>query len=130
MMSRTEPTWPPKPLYVAVDIAVCTVIDQRLHALLWRRPYEPFEDDWALPGTFSRADETLDEAARRALAEKTGLAGVWLEQLATFDQPRRGEVPGRDPRARVISVAYLALIDEHRLDGGDPSRRRWWPIDE
>lgn len=129
-MTRSEPTWPPEPLYVAVDVAVCTLIDRRLHVLLWHRPYAPFEGEWALPGTFSRPDETLDESARRALEAKTRLRGVWLEQLGTFDQPERGEVPGRDPRARVVSVAYLALIEAGTLPETEPDRVAWWPIEE
>lgn len=128
-MSRSEPLWPPEPLHVAVDVTVFTVLDGRLHGLLVRRPYEPFEGHWALPGTFSRPDETLDETPRRALQEKTGLAGVYLEQLATYDQPPRGAAPGRDPRGRVVSVAFLALIAADALDGRAPADLRWWPID-
>lgn len=127
---ETESRWPPQPLHVAVDVTVFTVIDGRLHAMLLLRPYEPFEGRWSLPGTFSHPDETLDETPRRALAEKAGLTGVYFEQLGTYDQPPRRGVPGRDPRGRVVSVAFLALINADRLD---PSRRgqvRWWPVDQ
>lgn len=122
-----EPAWPPTPLHVAVDVVVCSVVDDRLAVLLVRRPYEPFEGRWALPGVFSRADETLDQTSRRALSEKAGLIGVYLEQLATYDQPPLGDAPGRDPRGRVVSVAYLALIASDRVAEGD-ARSRWWPL--
>jgi 8-oxo-dGTP diphosphatase len=124
-VSRSEPNWPPEPLHVAVDVTVFTVIGEALHVLLWRRPYAPFEGAWALPGTFSRPDETLDESPRRALAEKAGIRGVYLEQLATYDQPARHGAPGRDPRGRVVSVAFLALVDAARLDARPDVR--WWP---
>ncbi len=127
---HAEPAWPPEPLHVAVDVNVFTVIDGRLHALLVRRPYEPFEGRWALPGSFSRHDETLDETPRRALAEKAGVTGVYLEQLATYDQPARGEAPGRDPRGRVVSVAFLALIGAEQVGPRGGEDVRWWPVDE
>lgn len=126
-MSGTEPHWPPEPLHVAVDVTVFTVIDRRLHALLLRRPYEPFEGSWALPGTFSRPDETLDESPRRALEDKVGITGVYLEQLATYDQPARSGAPGRDPRGRVVSVAFLALVAAERLPRRDDVA--WWPVE-
>lgn len=118
--------WPPERLHVAVDVDVHTVLDGRLRVLLWRRPYPPFEGRWALPGSFSRPDETLDETARRALEDKTGVRGVWLEQLGTYDQPRRGERPGRDPRGRVVSVAYLALVGAGRVPERDGVG--WWSV--
>lgn len=127
-MSGVEPHWPPEPLHVAVDVTVFTVIDRRLHALLLRRPYEPFEGAWALPGTFSRPDETLDESPRRALEEKVGITGVYLEQLATYDQPARPGAPGRDPRGRVVSIAFLALVAAERL--ADRDDVAWWPVDD
>ena len=125
-----EPAWPPERLYVAVDVAVCTVEERRLRVLLVRRPYEPFDGSWALPGTFGRTDETLDETARRALEEKTGISGVWLEQLRTYDLPPTAQAPGRDPRGRVISVAYLALIAATRAPHADAhAAAGWWPVD-
>jgi 8-oxo-dGTP diphosphatase len=76
-----------------------------LKVMLIRRNLEPFKGYWALPGGFVRVDETLDDAARRELQEETGIANVYLEQLYTF-----GELE-RDPRERVVTVAYYALVN-------------------
>jgi len=89
---------------VAVDVAVCTVRDHALHVLLAQATTGPFAGAWALPGGLVRRDETLDAAAVRALRTRTGLAGVYLEQLFTFGRP------DRDPATRVVSVAYVGLI--------------------
>lgn len=91
---------------VAADLVIFTVHQRDLWALLVRRGVAPFQGMWALPGGFVRINEPLDMAARRELAEETGLTGddVYLEQLYTFG------APDRDPRMRVISVAYFALI--------------------
>ncbi len=128
-MPPDEPTWPPEPLHVAVDVAAFTVRRGTLRTLLWRRPYEPFEGRWGLIGTFSRPDETLDDSPERALRSKAGLAGLYREQLATYDQPPQGRTPGRDPRGRVVSVAYLALAgpDRRGRPGDDVT---WWDLDE
>lgn len=75
-----------------------------LKVLLIQRGVEPFEGRWALPGGFVRMDESLEDAARRELREETGLTDVYLEQLYTFGDVRR------DPRGRVVSVAYYALV--------------------
>jgi len=75
-----------------------------LKVLLIQRGIEPFKGKWALPGGFVRMDESLDAAARRELAEETGLTNVFLEQLYTFGEVRR------DPRGRTVSVAYFALV--------------------
>lgn len=88
----------------AVDCVVFGFDDGELKVLLIQRALDPFAGGWALPGGFVRLDETLDAAARRELAEEAGLAEVYLEQLYTF-----GTVD-RDPRERVISVAYYALV--------------------
>ena len=89
---------------VAVDVAVFTVLDRRLQVLLVQPRTGPFADQWALPGGRVHVDESLDDAARRELAAQTGLRDVYLEQLYTFGSPQR------DPRNRVVSVAYVALI--------------------
>lgn len=94
---------------VAVDVVLLTVADDALQALLVRRPVQPGLGHWALPGTFVRVDESVDEAAHRALATKAGLEDVFIEQLYTFGEP------GRDPRTRVISVAHFALVEASRL---------------
>lgn len=129
-VERTEPAWPPEPLHVAVDVVAFAVRDERLAVLLWRRPYPPFERQWALPGTFSRQDETLDESPRRALAAKAGVTSAHLEQLATYDQPARGDAPGRDPRGRVVSVAYLAVLRPDDVPSGCDRDVGWFPPDE
>jgi 8-oxo-dGTP diphosphatase len=94
---------------VAVDVVVVSADAGELRALLVRRTEHPHRDAWALPGGFVQPDESLDEAAARVLREKAGLDGVFLEQLYTFG------APARDPRTRVISVAYYALVDPERL---------------
>jgi len=84
---------------------------------------EPFKDRWALPGGFVHLDETLDEAARRELAEETGLREVFLEQLHTF-----GAVE-RDPRERVVSVAYFALVKPTAATAAtDAAEAEWFPV--
>jgi 8-oxo-dGTP diphosphatase len=98
-----------------------------LRILLIERGEAPFEGALALPGGFVRIDETVDDAARRELREETGLADVFLEQLYTF-----GELD-RDPRGRVVSVAYYALVNlvDHRLQSGTDARAaRWVPVQE
>lgn len=124
----SEPAWPPEPLHVAVDVVAFTVHDERLEVLLWRRPYPPFADRWALPGSFSRQDETLDESPRRALFDKAGVSVAYVEQLATYDLPARADAPGRDPRGRVVSVAYLALLRPDEVPEATGRDVAWWPL--
>lgn len=95
---------------VAVDVALLTAADDALFTLLLRRSEPPHRQRWALPGTFVRPDESLDDTAARVLADKVGLERVFLEQLYTFGAPRR------DPRTRVISVAYYALVAKERIE--------------
>ncbi len=111
---------------VTVDLVVFTIRDDRLCALAVRRGVAPYRGRWALPGGFVREHEGLLDAARRELAEETGLEELplHLEQLATYGEPRR------DPRMRVVSVAYLAFgpaLPEPRA-GTDASAARWWPV--
>jgi 8-oxo-dGTP diphosphatase len=94
---------------VTVDVALLSVIDDELRVLLVRRKDHPHRGRWSLPGGFVRMDESLDRAATRVLREKAGLRGVFVEQLYTFG------APSRDPRTRVISVAYYALVDAARF---------------
>ena len=89
---------------VTVDLVVLTISDGDLKVLLLRRLAEPFAGEWSLPGGLVRLTESLEDAARRVLNEKTGIPGIYLEQLYTFGNP------DRDPRGRVITVAYYALV--------------------
>lgn len=104
-MAKTEMEESP---FVAVDAVIFTVIENKLNALLIKIKYGPFAGFWGVPGGRVRMDETLDEAAKRELFEKTGLKDVYLEQLYSF-----GKV-NRDPRSRIISVAYFALVDHNK----------------
>jgi 8-oxo-dGTP diphosphatase len=89
---------------VTVDLVVFTVNDDLLKIMLVKRAEQPFADRWSLPGGFLKTSESLDEAALRVLKEKAGVENVYVEQLYTFGDP------DRDPRARVITVTYFALI--------------------
>lgn len=90
---------------VAVDVALVTIDDGHLAVVMLQRDQDPFRGAWQLPGGFVRSDESLDDAAARALREKAGIEGVYMEQLYTF-----GAVD-RDRRQRVISVTYVALVE-------------------
>jgi 8-oxo-dGTP diphosphatase len=94
---------------VTVDVVLLTVHDGSFSALFVRRDERPFAGAWALPGTFVSIDEELDAAAERVLEQKAGLTDLFVEQLYTF-----GRID-RDPRTRVISVAYYALVDHETL---------------
>lgn len=89
---------------LAVDIVLFGYAAQQLQLLLIRRKYAPFAEGWALPGGFVHEEEDLETAVARELREEAGVADVYLEQLYTF-----GGV-GRDPRSRVVSVAYYGLV--------------------
>ncbi len=110
---------------VAVDVVLFAVHDKRLHTLLIRRGRPPFEGMWAFPGGIVEPEEPLEAAARRELAEETGLSDVpYLVQLGAFGDPER------DPRGRVISVAYWGLVpDLAEVRGADDAAAaRWWPV--
>lgn len=92
------------PLAVTVDLVLMTVREGRLAVLLQHRSEPPHKGEWALPGGFVRIDESLNTAARRILVDKAGLGDVWLEQLYSFGDP------GRDPRMRIVTIAYFALV--------------------
>ncbi len=112
---------------VTVDIVIFSLRDQQLKLLLIRRAGAPYRGKWALPGGFVNMDESLDAAARRELEEETGLGGVYLEQLYTFGHPHR------DPRERVITVAYYALVPSDRLRlqaASDAEAVGWFSLDE
>jgi len=95
---------------VTVDIAIFTIEDDDFKVLLIQRGIEPFEGSWALPGGFVGLDESLRRAAWRELREETGVNAAFLQQLSAFGHP------DRDPRERVITVAYYALIPNDRLE--------------
>jgi 8-oxo-dGTP diphosphatase len=112
---------------LTVDCVVFGLDDGALKVLLIQRGIAPFKGRWALPGGFVHLDETLDEAAKRELREETGLTKVFLEQLYTF-----GAVD-RDPRERVVSVGYFALVKltDHRVQAAtDASEAAWFAVDE
>lgn len=114
---------------VTVDCVVfgLDLEEESLRVLLIRRALPPFEGAWALPGGFVRIDESLDEAARRELREETGVERVFLEQLYTF-----GAVD-RDPRERVVSVAYYALVNlgDHSVQAATDAREAgWFAVDD
>jgi len=96
-------------LSVSVDVSLLTQVGGELRVFLVRRDEHPFRGQWSLPGGFVGVDESLEAAARRVLRDKAALEGVFLEQLFTFGQP------DRDPRTRVLTVAYYALVDWSRL---------------
>jgi 8-oxo-dGTP diphosphatase len=92
---------------VTVDMVILTMTDSRLHVLLVRRGVAPFKGMWAIPGGFKRPTESLDEAAKRELAQETGVDGAsLLTQFGAYGDP------GRDPRMNVVTVAYLAVLRE------------------
>lgn len=111
---------------VTVDVVLFAFRDDDLQVLLVRRHSWPFRDYWAIPGGFVELDETLEQSAMRELREETGVADVYLEQLYTFGDP------DRDPRTRVISVVYFALVgaDQARelRAGDDAAEARWWSM--
>ncbi|BFM41165.1 NUDIX domain-containing protein [Synechocystis sp. LKSZ1] len=112
----------PRPA-LTVDCVVFGFADPaELQVLLIERALPPFQGQWALPGGFVHLDESLEEAARRELQEETGVENIFLEQLYTF-----GSV-NRDPRERVVSVAYYALINlsEHPLQASTDAKATAW----
>ncbi|MGY4927815.1 NUDIX hydrolase [Streptomyces sp. 900105755] len=117
-----------EPFAVTVDLAVLTLRSGALHVLLVERGQEPYAGQWALPGGFLLPRESAETAARRELAEETGLSdvsGLHLEQLRTYSEP------DRDPRMRVVSVAFTALLPDapEPHGGGDAAQARWLPYD-
>jgi 8-oxo-dGTP diphosphatase len=113
------------PVAVTVDVVILTILDGQLSVLLIRRGDHPYRGRWAIPGGFVEPGETLDAAARRELKEETGIdAGVHIEQVAAYGDP------GRDPRLRVVSVAYVAMVPDVAgpRAGSDASDARLWPL--
>ena len=116
------------PVAVTVDVALFAIRRSTLHVLLIKRGIEPFEGAWALPGGFVQPDEGLDAAAARELSEETGVAddSVYLEQLRSYGSP------GRDPRMRVVTVAYWGACAEvpSPIGGSDAAHAELVPVPE
>jgi 8-oxo-dGTP diphosphatase len=121
-MADLEPTI--TKLLVTVDVVLFTIVDRQLHLLLIRRLAKPYEGSFALPGGFVLEGESLDAAAHRELQEETGVEKVYLEQLYTFGEPKR------DPRGRVVTVAYYALVPNSQIlkSGTDAADAAWFSI--
>lgn len=123
MISRDHAT-----LKLAVDLAILTVRENALQVLTITRANKPFQGRPALPGGFLRTGEDIPDAAVRELQEETGLDGrdLYLEQLSVYGAPKR------DPRGRVVSVAYLAIMPDLPVPtaGSDASTAQWTPVDE
>jgi 8-oxo-dGTP diphosphatase len=111
----------PRPA-LTVDCVVFGYDAEELKIMLIRRDLPPFKNRWAIPGGFVRIDETLEAAARRELKEETGITRVYLEQLYTF-----GDLD-RDPRERIVSVAYYALVKlaDHRIQAATDACEAAW----
>ena len=115
-----------KSMQVTVDIVIFTIQEGVLKVLLIKRRIPPFVGQTAIPGGFVLEDEDLDQAALRELGEETGVSDVYLEQLYSFGKP------DRDPRGRVITVAYFALIspDRQLTAGSDAAAAAWYAVDQ
>lgn len=110
---------------VTVDVVIFSLVDNDLQVLLVKRKYPPFAGIWAIPGGFVRMEESLEDAAMRELAEETGVTDVYIEQLYTFGDP------DRDPRTRVITVAYFALVPHDAIrprPGDDAAETAWYSM--
>ena len=112
---------------VTTDVVIFTIRESKFKLLLIKRAGAPYRGRWALPGGFVNLDEDLEDGARRELEEETGVGGVYLEQLYTFGKP------DRDPRERVITVAYYALVPSDKLQlraATDAEAVGWFALDE
>lgn len=117
---------------VTVDICICRFVNKKVEVLLIKRKFPPFQDMWAIPGGFVNVDarENLRTSAERELQEETHLAGVFIEQLKTYGEP------DRDPRKRIITVAYFALVPKTMLEtqeikaDDDAKEYGWFPLKE
>lgn len=114
----------PRPA-LTVDIVMFRKQQHAVELLLIRRKHPPFQDKWAFPGGFVDIDEDLEPAARRELAEETGISGVQLRQFRTYGDP------DRDPRHRTVTVVYTAVvnrIDQIPKAADDAKEVAWFPL--
>jgi 8-oxo-dGTP diphosphatase len=113
-------------LSVTVDVVIFTLLENDLKVLLIKRKVAPYSNRWAIPGGFVGIDEPLESAAQRVLNDKTGVHDVYLEQLFTFGEPKR------DPRGRVITVTYFALLPAQLApEAAERSpEAEWWSMYE
>lgn len=110
---------------VTMDCVIFGFDGERLQVLLVERGIEPYKGRWAFPGGFLKMDETAEEGALRELREETGLERAYIQQFHTFSDPHR------DPRERVITIAYYALVKIQEVHGGDDAASaRWFPLSE
>ncbi len=110
---------------VTTDCVIFGYDGLKLHVLLVQRGIEPYKGKWAFPGGFLKMDETAEEGALRELKEETDLTVHYIEQFYTFSEPHR------DPRERIISIAYYAIVKLQDVKGGDDAANaRWFAVDE
>ena len=111
---------------VTADVVLLTMRAGRLCVLLIERGGPPFKGMWAFPGGFVKLDENLDQAAARELQEETGISGIDLTQFASYGDP------ARDPRMRVVTVSYLAVVPDlpSPQASTDAAKARFWPVDD
>ncbi len=111
---------------ITVDMVIFTIRAGDLKVLLIQRGGHPYQGMWAIPGGFVKMDESLEDGAKRELQEETAVQDVYMEQLYTFGDP------GRDPRTRVISVAYFALVEANQVKtiqaGSDAQQAEWFSM--
>lgn len=110
---------------VTTDCVIFGFDGMKLNVLLIERGVYPYKGRWAFPGGFLNMDESADEGARRELKEETNLSAAYVEQFGTFSDPNR------DPRERVITIAYFALVKLQDVKGGDDAAKaQWFPMDQ